>query len=128
MNMKNLILILILNLTLNGWAQEKNCSDFKVGKFTYSDPDYADLITVRTDSLQIDSYPKMGWAMTSRVEWLTDCKYEIIYIKVNDPKMKSLIGIKYVIEIIGIDDNKIMCKTESDGITVEKEMIKAETE
>ena len=66
--------------------------------------------------------------MTSRVEWLTDCKYEIVYTKVNDPKMKSLIGIKYVIEIIGIDNNKIMFRTESDGIIVEKEMIKTETE
>jgi len=126
--MKQTISIFILLLTLNSFSQEKKCSDFKVGKFTYSDPDYSDLITVRTDSFQIDSYPKMDWEMTSRVEWLTDCKYEIVYIKVNDPKMESLIGIKYVIEIIGIDDNKIMCKTESDGITVEKEMIKTETE
>ncbi|NQY31117.1 MAG: hypothetical protein HRT69_16830 [Flavobacteriaceae bacterium] len=126
--MKKTISIFILLLALNSFSQEKKCSDFKVGKFTYSDPDYADLITIRTDSLQIDSYPKMGWEMTSRIEWLTDCKYEIVYIKVNDPKMESLIGIKYVIEIIEIDNNKIMCRTESDGITVEKEMIKTETE
>ena len=66
--------------------------------------------------------------MTSRVEWLTDCKYEIVYTKVNEPEIESLIGIKYVIEIIGIDDNKIMFRTESDGIIVEKEMIKTETE
>ena len=125
--MKQTISIFILLLTLNSFSQEKKCSDFKVGKFTYSDPDYADLITIRTDSLQIDSYPKMGWEMTSRIEWLTDCKYEIEYIKVNDPKMESLIGIIYVIEIIEIDDNKIICRTESDGISVEKEMIKTET-
>ena len=66
--------------------------------------------------------------MTSRVEWLTDCKYEIVYTKVNEPEIESLIGIKYVIEIIGIDDNKIMFRTESDGIIVEKEMIKTKTE
>jgi hypothetical protein len=126
--MKNPLLIIILLLTINSYAQENKCSDFKVGKFTYSDPDYADLITIRNDSIQIDSYPKMGWEMTSKVEWLTDCKYEILYIKVNDSKMESLIGIKYVIEIIEIDNNKIICRTESEGITVEKEMIKTETE
>jgi len=125
--MKQTISMFILLLTLSSFAQEKNCSDFKVGKFTYSDPDYADLITVRTDSLQTDSYPKMGWEMTSSVEWLTDCKYELEYIKANDSKMESLIGTKYVIEIIEINGNVILCRTESDGIIVEKEMIKTET-
>jgi len=124
--MREPITIILLLLTFGLFAQEKKCSDFKIGKFTYSDPDYSDLITVRTDSLQTDSYPKMGWEMTSRVKWLTDCKYEMEYIKVNDPKMESLIGIKYVIEIIEIKENKILCRTESDGITVDKEMIKTE--
>jgi hypothetical protein len=124
--MREPITIILLLLTFGLFAQEKKCSDFKIGNFTYSDPDYSDLITVRTDSLQTDSYPKMGWEMTSRVKWLTDCKYEMEYIKVNDPKMESLIGIKYVIEIIEIKENKILCRTESDGITVDKEMIKTE--
>jgi len=124
--MRETITIIFLLLTFGLFAQEKQCSDFKFGKFTYSDPDYSDLITVRTDSLQTDSYPKMGWEMTSRIKWLTDCKYEMEYIKVNDPKMESLIGIKYVIEIIEIKENKIMCRTESDGIIVDKEMIKTE--
>lgn len=122
------VIMLFLFLTFNSFVQEKDCADFKNGKFTYSDPEYADLITERNDSLQIDSYLNMGWKLTSRINWLTDCKYEIEYIKVNDPKMESLIGIKYVIEIIEINGDKILCKTESDGIVVEKEMIRIETE
>ena len=42
--------------------------------------------------------------------------------------MEGLIGIKYVIEIINIDQNKILCKTESEGIVVEKEMILTATD
>jgi hypothetical protein len=124
--MKQTIFLSFLLLTLSSFAQEKNCSDFKVGEFTYTDPDYADLVTVRTDSLQTDSYPEMGWEMTSSIRWISDCKYEIEYIDVNDSKLESIIGVKYVIEIIEINENKILCRTESDGISVEKEMIKTD--
>ena len=118
-------IIILLLLTLNSFGQEKDCSNFKIGEFTYSDPDYADLITIRTDSFQTDRYPEMGWEMISKVKWLTKCKYEIEYIKVNKPMLESIIGTKYVIEIIEIKENKILCKTESEGIGIEREMIKS---
>jgi outer membrane protein TolC len=47
------------------------------------------------------------------VKWLTACKYEIEYIEVNIPKMESIIGTKYIIEIIDI--NKMQA-IESDSI------------
>ena len=115
-------------MTFNSFSQKRECTDFKVGKFTYLDPNYADLITERNDSIQTDSYPSMDLIMTSRIKWLSDCKYEIEYIKVNDSKMQSIIGVKYIIEIIEINNNKILCKSESNGIIVEKEMIKIKTE
>jgi hypothetical protein len=124
--MKQILYVIISFITLNSFAQETSCSDFKVGTFTYSDPDYADLISVRTDSVQTDTYPIMGWEMTSSIIWLTDCKYEIKCIKVNDQKLEPLIGITYIIEIIDINANIILCRTESYGVTVEKEMIKKE--
>jgi len=99
-HMKQAITIIFFIMTLILIAQEKNCADFKVGKFTYSDLDYSDLITVRTDSLQIDSYPKMELETKSIVKWITDCKYEIEYIEVNDSKMESLIGTKYTIPYV----------------------------
>ncbi|MGV6831436.1 MAG: hypothetical protein ACWA5P_07740 [bacterium] len=126
--MKLTISITLLLLTFNSIAQEKTCADFKTGKFTYSDPDYADLITIRNDSIQTDAYPSMGWEITSRIKWLDNCTYETECIKVNNHVMASLIGTTYVIEIIEINDNKILCKTETDGIVVEKEMIKIESD
>ena len=125
---KYVLTIPFLLFAIHVFGQEKTCLDFMVGTFVYSDPDYADLVTVRNDSLQTDSYPAMGWETTCRVSWLTECKYEIEYIRVNNPMMEGLIGIKYVIEIINIDQNKILCKTESEGIVVEKEMILTATD
>ena len=122
--MQKVIFIVLFLITTIAFSQELNCSDFKNGTFTYTDPDYADLLTTRTDSIQIDTYPKLDLEMTSTVTWLSDCKYQMVYTKVNDPKMEAIIGIKYVIEIIEINDNKIICQTVSEGIIVKKEMIK----
>jgi len=58
--MKQSITVIILLLTLTSFGQEKDCSNFKIGEFTYSDSDYADLITIRTDSLQTDRYPELN--------------------------------------------------------------------
>jgi len=43
--------------------------------------------------------------------------------KVNKPILESIIGTKYVIEIIEINENKILCKTESERVVIE--MIKS---
>ena len=125
--MRAIFYIIIFLFCFNSYAQEKQCEEFKVGKFTYSDPDYAELVTTRNDSIQTDSFHEIGLEMTSKVTWLSDCKYEIEYIEVNDSILESLIGMKYIIEIIKIDNNKIICRTKSDGIVIEKEMIKIKT-
>ncbi|RAJ13256.1 hypothetical protein [Olleya aquimaris] len=124
--MRNLLPIIIFLLALTGKAQDKECLNFKVGKFKYTNPDYSDLITIRKDTLQIDYYPNFGWELTSKINWLNDCKYEMIYIAVNDSKLDLLIGTKFVIEIMEINNNKILCRTVSEGLTVEQEMIKIE--
>jgi len=122
--MKTIIIFALLPPTLSSFAQEKECANFKTGTFKYTDADYADLITKRNDSIQVDSYPNANFEMTSKITWLTDCRYEIEYIIVNDASLEPIIGMKYVIEIMEIDDSKIICRTKSEGITVEKEMIK----
>ena len=124
--MKLTLKIIILTLSLNAFRQSLDCSDFKTGKFEYADPEYAELVTLRNDSLQIDSYTDMGWKITSKIEWLSDCKYRMECIEVNHAKMSTLIGKTYVIEIIEIDGNRILCQSESDGFVTKKEMIKSE--
>lgn len=122
--MKFLLSLFLIVLTLPLVAQEMECSEFKIGKFRYTDPDYADLVTIRKDSIQIDSYPSLGWEMKNRITWLSDCTYQTECISVNEASLESLIGITYIIQIIAIRNDTIVCRAESDGITIDKEMVK----
>lgn len=124
--MKQVLSIIFLLLTFVSYSQEKKCSDFKTGKFIHTDPDFKDLVTIRTDSIQREFYPKTGWEMIAKIKWLSDCKYEMEYIKANKDILQAIIGTKYVIEIIEINDNRIKCKSESGEMIIEKEMIKTE--
>ncbi len=126
--MKKAITIILIVLTVKAYTQDQKCKAFRVGKFSYSDPDYGDLLTERNDSIQTDAYPSMGWKITSEIKWLSDCKYQTTCIKVNNKMLESLIGAEFVIEIVQIMNNKILCRTESQGIVVEKEMTKIQSD
>lgn len=58
------------------YQPERNCSDFKNGKFSFTakinDTEYT-TIFVRSDSLEIDHFE--GKADTSSVRWINDCEY-----------------------------------------------------
>ncbi|WP_299335069.1 hypothetical protein [uncultured Psychroserpens sp.] len=124
--MKNSIIITILLCSVWCYAQDTDCSKFRTGQFRYLDKDYKDLMTIRTDSTQIDSYPApMNFQGTSRVKWLSDCSYEFEYYKFNDPKYESLLGTKYTIKIVEIKGDTIVCQKVVNGqLTQRQEMIK----
>lgn len=122
--MRTFFYLALLIFSISTFAQGKKCVDFKNGTFKYTDKDYGDLITVRLDTLQTDTYPESNEVIKSRINWLSDCKYEMEVIEVNKEFLKSLIGTKYTIEIITINGNKIVCRSKNQGTVVEKEMIK----
>jgi hypothetical protein len=125
--MKNLILILILNLTLNSCAQEKNCTDFKTGKFVYAEKNRPEQI-VRTDNLQIEINPETGVEIYTKIEWKSDCEYVMTYEKIlNHPKdISSVIGKKIFVEILETNGKKIRVRAKSDSMDEEIEFIKTE--
>ena len=125
--MKNLILILILNLTLNSCAQEKNCTDFKNGKFVYAEKNRPEQI-VRTDNLQIEINPETGVEIYTKIEWKSDCEYVMTYEKIlNHPKdISSVIGKKIFVEILETNRKKIRVRAKSDSMDEEIEFIKTE--
>jgi len=126
-NMRNLILILILNLTLNSCAQEKNCADFKTGKFVYAEKNRPEQI-VRTDNLQIEINPETGVEIYTKIEWKSDCEYVMTYEKIlNHPKdISSVIGKKIFVEILETNGNKIRVRAKSDSMDEKIEFIKTE--
>lgn len=70
-------LLLFLTLALTScYNKERNCKDFKTGKFEFTqiiNGKKQTSITTRTDSLQIETYN--GKTDTATVHWVNDCEF-----------------------------------------------------
>ena len=70
--------LLILTLLTSCYNQERNCTDFKTGKYTSETEIEGKKYTStfeRNDSIQIESYG--GTIDTFKVRWTNDCEYVI---------------------------------------------------
>jgi hypothetical protein len=68
-------LLLVLSLVACS-TKERNCKDFKTGKYEFTkviDGKKQTSITIRTDSLQIETYN--GKTDTATVRWVNDCEF-----------------------------------------------------
>lgn len=68
--------LLILTLLTSCYNQERNCTDFKIGKFTSETEIEGKKYTStfeRNDSIQIEMYE--GKIDTFKVRWTNDCEY-----------------------------------------------------
>ena len=78
-NLQNTIYSLLILLSLTScYNQERNCTDFKTGKFTSETEIERKKYTStfeRNDSIQIESYE--GKIDTFKVRWTNDCEYII---------------------------------------------------
>jgi hypothetical protein len=78
-NLQNTIYgLLLLTLLTSCYNQERNCNDFKTGKFTSETEIEGKKYTStfeRNDSIQIESYE--GKIDTFKVRWTNDCEYII---------------------------------------------------
>lgn len=88
MKIKNYILIILSAVSLSScYNQERNCTDFKTGKFEFSqeiDGQKETSVFERTDEFQIETF--RGKTDTSSVRWVNDC--EFILQKLN-PKNRA---------------------------------------
>jgi hypothetical protein len=69
------LLLLVLSLVACS-TKERNCKDFKTGKYEFTkviDGKKQTSITIRTDSLQIETYN--GKTDTATVRWVNDCEF-----------------------------------------------------
>lgn len=77
---------MLLMIASSCYRPERNCTDFKNGKFSFTakiDDTEHTTIFVRTDSLEIDHFD--GKIDTSSVRWINDCEY--IVKKLNPKNM-----------------------------------------
>lgn len=112
---------------MSSTAQEKNCAEFKTGKFIYIESDRPEKI-VRTENMQIEINSETGVEIYTRIEWKTDCEYVMTYEKIlNYPKdVSSVIGKKIYVKILETNGNRIKVRAKSDVMDEKIELIKTE--
>jgi hypothetical protein len=74
--MKKLLLLPLLLLFISCYNVERNCKDFKTGKFSFEyEVDGVKKTTIfeRNDSLEIETYD--GKTDTASIRWINDCEY-----------------------------------------------------
>lgn len=92
MESKNVYFILLFVFLQSCYNQERKCTDFKTGKFEFTQEINGNRETSvfeRTESLQIESF--RGKIDSSSVRWVNDC--EFILQKINPKNMEEKKGI-----------------------------------
>lgn len=89
---------LLFGLTLlltSCYGVERNCADFKTGKFEFEAMAGTEMFYTtleRNDTIEIDYYE--GKADTSSIRWINDCEYIIKKLRPRNQEEKKAIHIK----------------------------------
>jgi hypothetical protein len=93
--MRKLILLSSLLLLASCYNQERNCTDFRTGKFKFEyemDGVVKTTYFQRFDSLEIENFE--GKIDTSSVRWLNDCEYVLQKLNPKNRQEKKAIHMK----------------------------------
>lgn len=93
--MKKILLILPALCLISCYNKERNCNDFKTGKFKFEyEIDGEKKVTYfeRTDSLEIETFE--GKTDTARVRWVNDCEYILQKMKPKNMQEEKAIHMK----------------------------------
>jgi len=95
--MKKILFFLSLLIFTSCYEVERNCNDFKTGKFQFDfELNGVKKTTVfeRTDKLQIETYE--GKTDTATVRWVNDCEFVLQKLHPKNIKEKKAIGMRIV--------------------------------
>ena len=93
--MKKIILLPVLLLLLSCYDAERNCKDFKTGKFKF---DYEvegikkTTFFERNDSIEIETFE--GKTDTASIRWVNDCEYVLLQLHPKNRAEEKAIGMK----------------------------------
>lgn len=93
--MKKIIFLLPLLFLMSCYDVERNCKDFKTGKFKFEyEVDGVKKTTVfeRKDSIEIETFE--GKTDTSSIRWVSDCEYILQKIHPKNMEEKKAITMK----------------------------------
>ena len=94
-NMKSIFILFSALLLVSCYNQERNCTDFKTGKFISETEIEGKKYTStfeRNDSIQIETYE--GKIDTFKVRWTNDCEYIIQNINPKNREEKKAVQMK----------------------------------
>ena len=93
--MKKIVLLLPLLLLMSCYDAERNCKDFKTGKFKFEyEVDGIKKTTVfeRNDSIEIETFE--GKKDTASIRWVNDCEYVLLKLHPKNMAEEKAIGMK----------------------------------
>ena len=93
--MKKITFLLPLLLLLSCYDAERNCKDFKTGKFKFDyEVDGVKKTTVfeRNDSIEIETFE--GKTDTASIRWVNDCEYVLLKLHPKNMAEEKAIGMK----------------------------------
>ncbi|WP_426064831.1 DNA topoisomerase IV [Flavobacterium sp. DSP2-3-1] len=93
--MKKITFLLPLLLLLSCYDAERNCKDFKTGKFKFEyEVDGIQKTTVfeRNDSIEIETFE--GKIDTASIRWVNDCEYVLLKLHPKNMAEEKAIGMK----------------------------------
>lgn len=93
--MKNYIYIFTTILLVSCYNQERNCKDFKTGKFASETTVEGKKFTStfeRNDSIQVESFNNV--VDTFSIRWINDCEYILENVKPKNREEKKAIHVK----------------------------------
>ncbi|MFV8270166.1 DNA topoisomerase IV [Flavobacterium sp. GT2N3] len=115
--MKKIIFLLPLLLLMSCYDAERNCKDFKTGKFKFEyEVNGVKKITLfeRNDSIEIETFD--GKTDTASIRWVNDCEYVLLKLHPKNMAEEKAIGMKiltttknsYTFEfgMIGVDEKQ----------------------
>ncbi|MBG6061201.1 hypothetical protein IWX83_000978 [Flavobacterium sp. CG_9.1] len=93
--MKKILLLLPLVSLLSCYDAERNCKDFKTGKFKFEyEVEGVKKTTVfeRNDSIEIETFE--GKTDTASIRWVNDCEYVLLKLHPKNMAEEKAIGMK----------------------------------
>ena len=121
--MQKIFFFILLLFNLNMHSQEKKCSDYKIGRFTYSNSIYKNWKVLRNKNEQIETDKVNKIELRASINWVSDCEYILIYTKFNDSESHPIVGQKINVKIIKVENQSIICESVGLGTRLELEMV-----
>jgi hypothetical protein len=119
--MKQLLTILLLFVaSADSYAQEKNCTQYHTGKFTYTDSAGNTIILKRKKKFQVETNQANNVWVNFRITWKSDCEYQLEQVGTNSKsrrKYNHTFSTTIITKPLGKEGYEYTCGCKDQGTT-----------